>query len=72
MQRPAEQLATSIDQQIRLGWRNVTNADFVEKERVVSVATLRRWLKLAKSIDARMRLDGSKLNKRRAKKAEAK
>ncbi len=61
--RPAEQLVASIDRAIKRRGAQVYRGP--ARSVVVSLPTARRWRNLAESIDGRMRLDGSKLNKKR-------
>lgn len=62
--RPAEELVESINETMKLGADS--DVDASSPYRLVPIATLKEWRRLAKSVDARMRLDGSKLNKRKS------
>lgn len=64
--RPAEQLVADFQKLVDSAneTESVMNKPVVTAE--VPMSLIQRWLKLAKSVDARMRLDGSKLNRRKS------
>ena len=57
----AKRIATQLAEEIEGAIEN----DVLSNTVYVGLLDARRWLKWAKQLDARMRLDGSKLNKRR-------
>ncbi len=60
-QRPAKQLETELK-----SWVDVAKGD--DGSAIIPILTLQNWLKLAKKVNASMRLDGSALSKRKTKK----
>lgn len=63
MQRPAEQLKAGISRVMLHGKRGKNG-----RSREVALRTLQKWWGQADEVDARMRLDGSPLNRRGARK----
>lgn len=60
--KPATSLFNAIDKTLKRKWE--PEIEWSE-HRLISERTLRRWRAWAKSVDARMRLDGSKRNRRK-------
>ncbi len=63
----AKRIATQLAEEIEDGVEDAIDTGYSS----IHESCLKRWLKWAKALDARMRLDGSKLNrKRKAKPAK--